>query len=202
MALLLPRKNPTTNPTDRRTIPFRERFKAPTQGRGVGAAGRSGSRSDHRQAQAFSETFHGPPRAADQRLRDLIDQQAPSRSDGVGVTFGQLLDQWLEECDRVDLSPTTLRTYRSQIERTIRPSLGKVTLTRLTAKNLDSLYGAMKDAGKSPKTIRNHQRSSRPHFTRQSDGDGSLQRRRDGETSAGLQKQVVRAILGCGSRGH
>ena len=104
----------------------------------------------------FSETFHGPARAADQRLRDLIDQQAPSRSDGVGVTFGQLLDQWLEECDRMDLSPTTMRTYRSQIERTIRPSLGKVTLTRLTAKNLDSLYGAMKDAGKSPKTIRNH----------------------------------------------
>ena len=55
----------------------------------------------------FSETFHGPARAADQRLRDLIDQQAPSRSDGVGVTFGQLLDQWLEECERMDLSPTT-----------------------------------------------------------------------------------------------
>jgi integrase len=42
------------------------------------------------------------------------------------------------------------------VERTIRPSLGKVTLTRLTAKNLDALYGAMKEAGKSPKTIRNH----------------------------------------------
>ena len=41
----------------------------------------------------------GSARAADQRLRDLIDQQAPSRSDGVGVTFGQLLDQWLEKCD-------------------------------------------------------------------------------------------------------
>ena len=104
----------------------------------------------------FSETFHGPARAADQRLRDLIDREAPSRSDGVGGTFGQLLDQWLEECDRMDLSPTTMRTYRSQIERTIRPALGKVVLTRLTAKNLDALYGAMKDAGKSPKTIRNH----------------------------------------------
>ena len=41
-----------------------------------------------------------------------------------------------------------MRTYRSQIERTIRPALGKVVLTRLTAKNLDALYGAMKDAGK------------------------------------------------------
>lgn len=45
----------------------------------------------------------------------------------------------------MDLSPTTIRAYRSQIERTIRPNLGKVTLTRLTAKNLDVLYSAMKD---------------------------------------------------------
>jgi integrase len=104
----------------------------------------------------LSRTFHGPARAADQALRDLVDEQAPSRSDGVGATFGQLLDQWLEECERMDLSPTTIRTYRAQIERTIRPNLGKVTLTRLTAKNLDASYGAMKDAGKSPKTIRNH----------------------------------------------
>jgi integrase len=104
----------------------------------------------------LSKTFRGPARAADQALRDLVDQQAPSRSDGVGATFGQLLDQWLEECERMDLSPTTLRTYRSQIERTIRPSLGKVNLNRLTAKNLDALYGSLKEAGKSPKTIRNH----------------------------------------------
>lgn len=60
-----------------------------------------------------------------QALRDLVDQQAPSRSDGVGATFGQLLDQWLEECERIDLAPTTIRTYRAQIKRTIRPNLGR-----------------------------------------------------------------------------
>ena len=80
----------------------------------------------------------------------------PSRSDGIGATFGQLLDQWLEECERLDLSPTTLRTYRSQIKTTIRPRLGKVILCRLTVRHLDELYGTMKDAGQSPKTIRNH----------------------------------------------
>jgi integrase len=104
----------------------------------------------------LSRTFRGPARAADQALRDLVDQLAPSRSDGVGATFGQLLDQWLEECERLELSPTTLRTYRSQVERVVRPALGKVQLNRLTAKNLDTLYGAMKEAGKSPKTIRNY----------------------------------------------
>ena len=103
----------------------------------------------------MSKTFHGTARDADSALRDLLDQQAPA-VDGVGATFGQLLDQWLEECERLDLSPTTLRSYRAQIKRTIRPRLGKVPLTALTAKHLDDLYGAMKASGKSTKTIRNH----------------------------------------------
>lgn len=115
--------------------------------------GRDPVTGKHRQV---STTFYGGARAADDALRDLIDQQAPSRSDGLGATFGQLLDAWLQECERLDHSPTTLRTYRAQIDRTIRPSLGALLLHRLTARHLDDLYGAMKVAGLGPKTIRNH----------------------------------------------
>ncbi len=104
----------------------------------------------------MSKSFHGGARAADEALRDLIDRQVPLPSDGHRVTVGQLLNRWLEEGERMDLSPTTLRTYRAQIEQTIRPALGKIQLARLTAKNLDDLYGAMKDRELSPKTIRNH----------------------------------------------
>ena len=104
----------------------------------------------------ISKTVHGGARAADAALRDLIENQTPSRMDGLGATVNQLLDRWLEECERMDLSPTTMRTYRSQIERTIRPRLGKVPLTQFTPKHLDDLYGAMKANGKSAKTIRNH----------------------------------------------
>lgn len=46
-----------------------------------------------------------------------------------------------------------MRTYRAQIKTTIRPRLGKVKLNQLTAKHL---YGVMKDAGLSAKTIRSH----------------------------------------------
>jgi integrase len=102
-----------------------------------------------------SKTFHGPAREADKALRQLIDAQAPGE-DGVGATFVQLLDQWLEECERLDLSPTTLRNYESSVRTSIRPKLGQIPLSTLSAKHLDALYGAMKDAGKSPKTIRNH----------------------------------------------
>jgi integrase len=102
-----------------------------------------------------SKTFHGTAREADKALRQLLDEQAQAE-DGVGATFGQLLSQWLGECERLDLSPTTLRNYESSVRTSIRPQLGQVPLNTLSAKHLDTLYGAMKAAGKSPKTIRNH----------------------------------------------
>lgn len=102
-----------------------------------------------------SKTFHGGARAADAALRELVDRHAAGRTDGMGVTVAQLLDRWLEECERLDLSPTTVRNYRSQVNGTIRPRLGKLKLHQLTPKHLDDLYGDLKDAAKSPKTIRN-----------------------------------------------
>ena len=104
----------------------------------------------------ISRTFRGGSRAADEALRDLVDKYGAGRSDGLGATFGQLLDKWLEESERMDLSPTTLRTYRAQVEQIIRPRLGKIGLTRLTPKHLDDLYRHMKEEGRSPKTIRNY----------------------------------------------
>ena len=104
----------------------------------------------------ISKSFHGPARAADDALRDLVDRYGDAQEDGFGATFGQLIDRWLDECERMDLSPTTLRTYRAQVKQTIRPRLGKVGLTRLTPKHLDDLYRQMKEDGRSPKTIRNH----------------------------------------------
>ena len=104
----------------------------------------------------ISRTFHGGSRAADEALRDLIDKYGEGRPDGMGATFGKLLDRWLEESDRMELSPTTMRTYRAQVDQVIRPRLGKIALIRLSPKHLDDFYGQMKDEGRSPKTIRNY----------------------------------------------
>lgn len=41
----------------------------------------------------LSKTFHGSAKAADEALRNFIDQQAPERSDGIGATFDHLLHQ-------------------------------------------------------------------------------------------------------------
>ena len=104
----------------------------------------------------LSRTFRGGSRAADGALRELVDKYGEAQQDGFGATFSQLLDRWLEESERMDLSPTTMRTYRAQVEQIIRPRLGKVALVRLTPKHLDDLYGQMKEEGRSPKTIRNY----------------------------------------------
>ncbi len=103
-----------------------------------------------------SKTFHDGSRPADDALRDLVDKYGEESPDGFGTTVSQLFDRWIAECERLDLSSTTLRTYRSQFKRTFRPKLGKVQLARLTAKHLDDLYWEMKEAGLSAKTIRNH----------------------------------------------
>jgi hypothetical protein len=44
-----------------------------------------------------------------------VDQHAQRRIDDIGVTVSQLLDRWLKECERLDLAPTTVRSYRSQV---------------------------------------------------------------------------------------
>ena len=110
------------------------------------AYGSSGSTSDRDpetgNPRQISRIFRGGARAADDALRGLVDRYGEGRQDGLGNTFGQLLDRWLTECERLDLSPTTMRTYRAQIRQTIRPALGNIQLSRLTPKDLDHLYGS------------------------------------------------------------
>lgn len=100
----------------------------------------------------ISRIFHGNALAADDALRALVEKYRHGRPDGIDATFGDLLDRWLEECKRVGLSLTTMLNYRSRIEHTIRPALGKIQLTRLTARHLDDLYGQLDDEGRAPKT--------------------------------------------------
>jgi hypothetical protein len=78
----------------------------------------------------ISRSFRGSSRDADAPLRDLVDKYGEGRPDGFGATFGQLLDKWLEDCERMELAPTTIRTHKAQIKQTIRPQLGKTMLNR------------------------------------------------------------------------
>jgi hypothetical protein len=57
-------------------------------------------------------------------------------------TVGELLDRWLE-MSRSDFSPRTTREVPGYIERNLRPALGEVRLSKLTAASLDRYYRSL-----------------------------------------------------------
>lgn len=53
--------------------------------------------------------------------------------------LGDWLDRWLEEIVKPRLRPSTLATYRSVVESSIKPSIGKVRLNRLQPRHFRSM---------------------------------------------------------------
>jgi hypothetical protein len=86
-----------------------------------------------------SSRFHGGKREA---VRELGRKVAQAERGETVMTFGFLLDAWLEQAD---LSPTTRREYGRLIERRIRPALGAVPLRKLNARHLDEFYRALQE---------------------------------------------------------
>ena len=68
--------------------------------------------------------------------------------------MGDLLDRWLAHCESKNLSPTTMRKYHSIAEMVVRPELGHVRLSKLTAGHLDRLYAKLTAKGNEPTTVR------------------------------------------------
>jgi len=69
-------------------------------------------------------------------------------------TVSDLLDLWLDHCDSLGRSATTMREYRRITERTVRPKLGSKKLNALTAQDLDKLYRELTAKGNKPATVR------------------------------------------------
>ena len=67
-------------------------------------------------------------------------EQPPSEA------FGAILDEWLAMRER-PLSPSTIEGYLGDIRRYIRPNLGHVLVSNLTARDLDRFYLAMQERG-------------------------------------------------------
>ena len=96
--------------------------------------------------------------AAARRLKaKLITEVADGKHGSTSGTFGQLLDAWLKD-GRQGRATTTLDGYRINIESTIRPALGPIMLSKLTARDLDAFYGRLIADGTSPAMVMHHHR--------------------------------------------
>ena len=119
----------------------------------------AGVDDDGRQ-EIISQTFdtRDAARKAERRLADLKEQGLSTRQSK--QRLAKYLRVWLDDTHRGQLSNRTYADYSGVLKRYIeRPGeelhlTGKVRLDRLSHQRIQSLYRAMTDSGKSPRTVR------------------------------------------------
>jgi len=98
---------------------------------------------------------HGGKRDAQRVLNSLVSEVDSGRFVGTSaVTFDQLATRWLSIAEE-NLSPTTLRTYKSLLSNWILPALGDRKIGSIQSSDLDDLYrGLTKRIQLSAATVR------------------------------------------------
>jgi integrase len=93
-------------------------------------------------------------RLADRELAKMVADVSKGKTASGTETVGDLLTEWLDHCDSLGRSPTTMREYRRIAEKIVRPELGKVRLSKLTARDLNRVYGNLTAKGNKATTVR------------------------------------------------
>lgn len=100
-----------------------------------------------------SRTFHGNLRDAKKARAELLVEVGKGRHTGTASTVDQLYEEWIVELRRKGRSPNTMYGYQRVYERNIRPTLGKVAVTKVNTKMLTDLYGAHQARGLSARSV-------------------------------------------------
>lgn len=101
----------------------------------------------------ISRSVRGNRRKAQAVLNSLVVEAQIGRFDGTTMTFEQLCVKWLGLV-RKDLSPTTLRTYKTLLNNRILPTIGDRPVRTIRTVDLDRLYMHLTDQGLSSSTVR------------------------------------------------
>jgi integrase len=126
------------------------RERAPGSWELIVEAGRDPVTGRKRQA---SRMFHGNLRDAKKARAELIVEVGKGRHTGTASTVDQLYEEWIVELRRKGRSPNTVYGYQRVYERNIRPTLGKVAVTKVSTKMLTDLYGAHQVRGLSARSV-------------------------------------------------
>jgi len=93
-------------------------------------------------------------RLADRELALMVSKVTTGRLSGGTTPIEQLLERWLAHLESLGRSPTTLREYRAIAARSVVPVIGQVSVSRLTASQLDKLYASLTARGLSATSVR------------------------------------------------
>jgi integrase len=100
-----------------------------------------------------SRMFHGNLRDARKARAELIVEVGKGRHTGTAATVEHLYGEWIAELRRKGRSPNTVYGYERVYERNIRPTLGKIAVTKVSTKTLTDLYGAHQSRGLSARSV-------------------------------------------------
>lgn len=93
-------------------------------------------------------------RLADSELAKLVVRVSSGKVTATGSeTVAGLLDQWLDHREGA-LSPTTMRENRRTVEKVLKPELGRIRLSKVTARHLDELYLKLSARRLKPSAVR------------------------------------------------
>jgi integrase len=102
----------------------------------------------------LSKNVRGTKRQAQKVLNALVAEAQVGQYNDRSSTFGGLVAKWLDLIKN-EISPTTLRTYRSLLKNHILPGLGDRPIESIRAADLDLLYRGLADRKSlSPATVR------------------------------------------------
>ena len=100
-----------------------------------------------------SRTFRGTLRDAKKARAELLVEVGKGRHTGTAATVDDLYREWIAELRRKGRSPNTVYGYERVYERNVRPTLGKVAVTKVSTKMLTDLYGAHQARGLSARSV-------------------------------------------------
>ena len=99
----------------------------------------------------------------------MLEELDAARNFDPSGTFGGLVDDWWPAKQR-ELSPNTVPTWRSVLDRYLLPAFGDHKLYEIRARDLDRLYTELLESGLSPARVAPSTRSLRSPSTRLCDG--------------------------------
>ena len=100
-----------------------------------------------------SRTFNGNLREAKQARAALLVEASKGRHSGTKASLDDLFVDWIVELQRKGRSPNTIDGYEKVYARNIQPTLGKMSVTKVTTKTLTNLYGAHQARGLAPRSV-------------------------------------------------
>jgi len=103
-----------------------------------------------------NRTVDGTKREAQRELAKLVaDVERGALVTSHSGTVSDLVDRWLEAVTP-ERTPYTIKEYRRLADRAIKPALGAMRLSKLTARQLDDLYASLTAKGLSAASVRRH----------------------------------------------